>query len=70
MGRYILIAKYIICYLISLVFSSICFHLSYDFIINGRVLPCLGATFMTYVFYTAAEACEIILEMLLAVQQP
>ena len=64
--RRLLIAKYSACYLISLIFSAICFNVSFMFIALGEVMPCLGASFMTYVFYTAAEACSIMLEFLIA----
>ena len=65
MSRAILIAKYAICYVVSLIFSAICFYLSFDFAKNNEILPCLAATFMTYVFYTAAEASEILLAFLI-----
>ena len=64
MIRYLLIAKYLTCYAASLIFSSICFYLSLQFAFNGKIFPSIAASFMTYVFYTAAEACEIMLEIL------
>jgi hypothetical protein len=64
-NRVLMIAKYAICYFISLVFSAICFYLSFSFISSGKILSGLAATFMTYVFYTAAEASEIILAFLI-----
>jgi len=64
-NTYLLIFKYISGYVLSLVFSAICFNISFMFIALGEIMPCLAASLMTYVFYTAAEACSIILEFLI-----
>jgi hypothetical protein len=65
LNRYLLIFKYVSCYVLSLAFSAICFNISFMFIALGDIMPCLAASFMTYVFYTAAEACSILLEFLI-----
>lgn len=51
------------CYFIAIVFSAICFNLMIKFIQNYSIAQSFAATFMTIVFYMAADASDMLEEL-------
>lgn len=50
-------------YLCALVFSAICFHLIFHFYDKNQIAQVFATTFMTFVFYIAAEGADLLCEI-------
>ena len=51
------------CYFIAILFSAITFNLLIGFLQSNQIAPSLGSSFMTIVFYMAAESSDMMEEM-------